>query len=145
MNPPHNKDKNGYLFKKLPKHGLSFVMWGMKLKLKKQEGQVMVLSVLMLGGILLGVSAFAGLLMVYQIRQANDALSSTKAFFAADAGIEWETYNRYKASSTPADLPVFSNGASVTSSFNCVDGECIIRAKGFSGRAVRALEIILSQ
>ncbi len=103
----------------------------------------MVLSVLMLGGVLLGVSAFAGLLMVYQIRQVNDALNSAKAFFAADAGIEWQTYNIYKASSTLAEPPVFSNGVSVTSTvFYPENGEVIIRAKGFSGRAVRALEIV---
>ena len=109
----------------------------------------MVLSVMMLGGILLGVSTFAGLLMVYQVRQANDALNSVKAIFAADAGIEWRIYTIYKATSTLIEPPVFSNGASVTSSVDYVRTDTgidvVIRSKGFSGKVVRALETVLGQ
>ncbi|KKU91687.1 MAG: hypothetical protein UY23_C0001G0293 [Candidatus Jorgensenbacteria bacterium GW2011_GWA1_48_11] len=52
----------------------------------------MVISVLTLGGILLSAAGIAGLLTTYQIRAANDAVNSAKAFFAADAGIEAASY-----------------------------------------------------
>ncbi len=107
-------------------------------------GQVMILSVLMLGGVLLGASALAGLLMVYQIRQANDAVNSAKAFFAADAMIEWQTYNIY-TSSTPLAAPVFTSGVSGTSTILFPPGEIVIRSQGFSGNVTRALETVLSQ
>ena len=55
-----------------------------------EKGKVMLLTVLVIGGLLLGASAIAGLLMVYQIRQSGDVANSTKAIFAADSGIEWE-------------------------------------------------------
>ncbi len=111
---------------------------------QKENGQVMVLSVLMLGGILLSVSAFAGLLMVYQIKQINDAVNSAKAIFAADAGIEWQTFNFYN-SSTPIESPQFLNGATVTSSINFESSTVDIRSQGFSGNVVRALEAIYGQ
>jgi hypothetical protein len=52
----------------------------------------MILTVLMLGGTLLGATTIAGLLMLFQVRQAADIASSAKAFFAADSGIEWAWY-----------------------------------------------------
>lgn len=61
--------------------------------LNPYSGQVMVLTVLALGGTLLGLTGIAGLLMVYQIRQATDLANSSKAIFAADAGIEWALYD----------------------------------------------------
>lgn len=113
---------------------------------KKRNGQVMVLSVLMLGGVLLGVSALAGLLMVYQIRQANDAVNSARAFFAADAAMEWQTYNIYKASTTPAEPPLFTvSGVTATATIIFPPGEIVIRSQGFSGKVVRALEAVLSE
>ena len=109
----------------------------------------MVLSVLMLGGVLLGVSALSGLLMVYQIRQANDAVNSAKALFAADAAMEWQTYNIYKASTTPAEPPNFNDsGVTATATILFQPGEpseIIIRSQGFSGKVVRALEAVLSE
>ena len=100
----------------------------------------MVLSVVMLGGVLLGASAIAGLLMVYQIRQANDAVNSAKAIFAADAAIERQSYNLTRGASLPEIS--FTNEASAISTISNVDGEQVIRAQGFAGRVVRALEAI---
>ena len=63
------------------------------MNLKSNEnGQVMLITVLALGGILLGATAIGGLLMTYQIRQSSDITNSTKAIMAADAGIEWALY-----------------------------------------------------
>ncbi len=79
----------------------------------------MILTVLTLGGALLGATTIAGLLMLYQVRQGADVGHSAKAVFAADAGIEWGLYNLIcqtdpGSTNCPlAELPRFRNGASV--------------------------------
>ena len=79
----------------------------------------MVLTVVTLGGALLGATTIAGLLMLYQIRQGADVNQSARAVFAADTGIEWGLYNllcQTDPSKTPCpipELPTFRNGASV--------------------------------
>lgn len=70
--------------------------------LRLRSGQAILLSVIMLNGILISASAVAGLLITYQIRQANDSVESMKAFFAADAGIEDALYCYYMLSSGTA-------------------------------------------
>lgn len=71
----------------------------------------MLLAVLMLGGTILGVTAIAGFLMLYQIRQSVDFQNSAKSVFAADAGVEWALDN-YFQSAQPS--PLFGNNASFT-------------------------------
>ncbi len=97
----------------------------------------MILSITMLGGVLIGISVIAGLLVIYQIRQVNDVENSARAFFAADAGLEWETYRIYVASTT---APTLSNGASFIPTSTIAGENIYIRAQGFSGDAVRALD-----
>jgi len=53
------------------------------------RGQVMMVVVLVLSGIIIGSTAVAGLMMVRQTRQTVDAGISSKTIFAADAGLEW--------------------------------------------------------
>lgn len=48
----------------------------------------MILTVLALGGTILGATAIAGTLMLYQIRQASDLVKSSEAIYYADGGIE---------------------------------------------------------
>lgn len=82
----------------------------------KKSGQVLLMSVMMLGGILLSATAIAGLLMQYQIRQTNDAANSAKALFAADAGLEWESYCVLRiVGSTLPDPPAQPNCSSLAS------------------------------
>ncbi len=52
----------------------------------------MLLTVTIISASILGATTIAGTLMLYQIRQANDILNSTKAIYAADAGIERGLY-----------------------------------------------------
>lgn len=59
----------------------------------------MLMTVLALSSTILGATAIAGLLMLYQIRQSTDIVNSTKAIFAADSGIEWRLYKFFKADS----------------------------------------------
>ncbi len=64
----------------------------MKIKnINSSRGQVMLASVIILGGILASATAIAGILMVYQIREASDSENSAQALFAADSGIEAAT------------------------------------------------------
>lgn len=84
-----------------------------------RRGQVMVLTVITLGGALLGATTIAGILMLYQVRQGADVNHSARAVFAADAGIEWGLYNllcQTDTTKTPCPLteqPTFTNGATV--------------------------------
>lgn len=52
----------------------------------------MLLTVLIVSGTILGATTIAGLLMLYQIRQATNFGQSLQALFAADAGLEWQLY-----------------------------------------------------
>ncbi|MCR4328093.1 MAG: hypothetical protein NUV53_01080 [Patescibacteria group bacterium] len=84
-------------------------------KVRTREGQVMMLSILALGGIFLAATTVAGMLMVAQIRQSADFQSSTRAIAAADTGIEWALYSRTHPDPNDA-LPMpslLSNGATV--------------------------------
>lgn len=85
----------------------------------------MILAVLMLGGAMLGVTAIAGLLMLYQIRQSTDYQVSAKAIFAADAGVEWALDDYFNPSPGPGALPRFPNGATV--SVTCYDDSNTVR------------------
>lgn len=71
----------------------------------RRGGQVMILTVLALGGAILGATTIAGLLMLYQIRQATDLANSGKAIYAADAGLEWTLYNWF-CGNDPVNKPI---------------------------------------
>ena len=116
------------------------------------KAQVMILTVLALGGTMLGATTIAGLLMVYQIRQATDLGNSGKAIFAADTGLEWGLYQFFKPGSGHAP-PAFSNGAtSILQCFNASGGSIScedlsatsIRAVGKSANVTRAFQLVFS-
>jgi len=94
----------------------------------------MLLTVLILGGVILSVSTIAGYITVQKIRQSSDVANSTKAIFAADAGIEWELYKKFGGQ---ADKPIFSNGADFETSGT---GD-IKKSIGHSGNSFRAFEV----
>ena len=102
------------------------------------KGQVMLLTVLVIGGLLLGASAIAGLMMVYQLRQASDVVNSTKAIFAADTGIEWELYRMFKNSNYAK--PAMTNQADFSTT---VYGGNTVKSIGSSNRSSRAFEMTL--
>ena len=144
----------------------------MKNKSGKNSGQLLITSVIMLGGILLSATAVAGLLLRYQLRMTNDAANSAKALFAADAQLEWYSYCAQKNHSrldnikppggpnNPAnvsldctlagDSPTFDDGSvSALSSIEFTDNVVTntrdgrILSEGFGGKATRAVETIL--
>lgn len=99
----------------------------------KRSGQVMILTVMALGGAILGATTIAGLLMLYQIRQSTDLANSAKAIYAADAGLEMSLYNWFCDSNnrTPCPAPnaaawngktlVLTNGSKAVVSQYCFD------------------------
>ena len=106
---------------------------------KKNSGQVLILTVLILSGTVLAVTTIAGILMVYQIRQTGNVTDSAKAIFAADTGLEWELYKKFK---NPDYLkPIFTNRADVETSISD-DGQAI-KSIGSAGNVRRAFELRL--
>ena len=67
----------------------------------RRSGQAMLIAVLSLGGAILGATAIAGFLTLYQIRTTTDSANSAKAIFAADSGTQWVLYNYYCTTDTP--------------------------------------------
>ena len=55
----------------------------------------MLIAILTLGGSILGATALAGLLTLYQIRASTDSENSAKAIFAADSGLNWALYSYF--------------------------------------------------
>jgi len=55
----------------------------------------MLLTVLIVSGTILGATAIAGLLMLYQLRGATQFGQSMQAMFAADSGLEWKLYTEF--------------------------------------------------
>ncbi len=88
----------------------------------------MLLTVLALGGAILGATSIAGLLMLYQIRATTDTAHSAQAVFAADAGTEWAEYVYfcYLAAPPCADpastpYPSFNTPLGATATTTCYD------------------------
>lgn len=131
-------------------------------KKSNRSGQALLLVVVMMGGVLFLVTAVAGLLMFYQIQQANDIANSTISIFAADAGIERALYHYFyefnpsACVSYPCEVvvspPTLTNGATTTVTILVPDPDDIdtpIRIYGSGSdegaRTVRTLEMILRQ
>lgn len=124
------------------------------------RGQVMLLTVLILSGTLLGATTIAGLLMLYQIRQSADIANSTRAIYAADSGLEkriYEFLNEGSDVDTCSGVRSYAltNGAVVQAS--CVakvkpatieeEGleTIIIKSSGEARKNFRALEVTLER
>ena len=119
-----------------------------------EKGQVMLITVLTLGGLLLAVTTIGGLLMTYQIRQSSDITNSTKAIIAADAGIEWALYclnisNPESQRCDPQTVNInFDNQASTTVTVTgdlTQQGGITIKSIGNSSRIYRAFEMTLQE
>lgn len=60
-----------------------------------RKGQVMLMTIMVLGGTILGAITIGGMILVFQLRQTGDLQNSARAVFAADAAIEWGLYQKY--------------------------------------------------
>lgn len=133
---------------------------------KKRSGQLLILSVVMLGGILMSATAVAGLLLRYQLRLTNDVADSAKALFAADGRLEWHNFcaekniNVIRNAPNPGAIsldcisvspePLFDDArVTATSTIEFTDNPLTstrdgrIFSEGFSGKSTRAVETIL--
>ena len=110
-----------------------------------KKAQVMVNSILVIGGLVLISSVLAGTVIRYHLRSATDVAGSTKAIFAADTGIEWELYKMFKDSSYPK--PVLSNKADFDTRVETVASTTKIFSRGWfpkqSPKDFRAFELTL--
>ena len=126
----------------------------------KRSGQVMIITILVLGGAILSATTIAGLLMLYQIRQTTDIANSGRAIYAADAGIEWSLFKWFCAAKgacgadNAINPPIFDNKAVFTVTTICTTftGEILtpcrpeddpfavtFRSVGTAGNSTRAL------
>lgn len=80
--------------------------------MQQQNGQAMLTAVMSISGAILGATAVAGFLMLYQLRASTDSENSAKAIFAADSGVEWTLFNYYCSQAVP---PRCSGGGYPTS------------------------------
>ena len=97
------------------------------------KGQVMLLTVLIVSGTILGATTIAGLLMVYQIRQATNFGESLQALFAADTGLEWQLYRKFQKMDYPE--PIFSPEANA-SFITILDASSSIQSVGCAGTLI---------
>jgi hypothetical protein len=112
-------------------------------KLQGSRGQVMILTVIILGGIILGATTIAGLLMIYQIRQSTNVKHSTMAVFAADTGVELCLYKYAQGVDFPCEFTLsLNNQATSTVSFAYdAEGNVKIKSVGQSANSLRAFEL----
>ena len=115
-----------------------------------RSGQIMLLSVMIIGGVMLSAAAVGSLLVRHQLRQVNDSIDSAKAFFAADTGIEVSSFCYFKGCGHgygPDNPPpvVFQDG-SVSFEVSSIlgPGSLTITSRGFAGKTVRALEAVFT-
>lgn len=98
---------------------------------------------------MLSASLIAGLLLWHQIRQVNDAVSSAKAVFAADAGIELVSWCWFTTLCEPESPPsiTFEDSSTyftIESEADPDAGTLTINARGFSGKTIRILEAVFA-
>jgi len=118
-----------------------------------KRGQAMLLTVMLLSSAILGATALAALLVLFQLRQATDAKASTQAIFAADSGIECVLFEKILSVSPGAPPPNYANcgiapdkvnldnGSLYTITVETSGGDTTIKSIGRAGRTTRALEI----
>ncbi len=124
------------------------------IKKSKQEGQVLLLTVLLLSGAILSATTLAAIMVLYQLRQSADTSGSAKAIYAADSGIECTLFNKFRCTAISPNCPSITTVARDCGDINPVTlnngavyktvvsgGGNVVTSIGKSGRAARAFEI----
>lgn len=112
----------------------------------------MLLTVLIVSGTIVGATTIAGVLMLYQLRQATNFGQSLQALFAADTGLEWKLYQQFQdrdypppvmSADTQSDFIVIGNASSSIQSIGCAGAIIPSATAGRCPRPVtRAFELI---
>ena len=104
----------------------------------------MLLTVLIMSGSLLGATTIAGLLMLYQIRQSTNVSDSTRAIYAADAGLECELYKLFKAGPICPSPTELSNGSTYSTREIVKNNQVTsVQSVGEAGQVLRAFEALV--
>lgn len=109
----------------------------------QNSGQIMLLSIMIIGTSILVVSVVAGYLMVQRLRFSSNMVDSAKAVFAADAGIECEQYNIFHPSAifdcnNPAVLNFDDSLTTVATLRGLIGMTNYIKSTGTSNKSKRA-------
>ena len=107
-----------------------------------KKGQLMIVTVLLLGGVVMSAASLLGFLIVYKLRQATDIADSAKAVFASDAGREWELWQALKLGSRlgSSGCPNFTNKAGFETSVSIGDDDRTLYIIS-SGRASKNIRV----
>ncbi|MDO8602027.1 MAG: hypothetical protein Q7R62_02800 [bacterium] len=109
--------------------------------LQPRRGQIMILTTLILSGTILAAVTIAGLLMLYQIRQAGNAMQSGRAIFVADAGLEYELYKFYSADCA-YPKPTFNISPVTLYSTTTISGnDVLFVSNSLAGKTTRGLSL----
>jgi hypothetical protein len=106
--------------------------------LKKYSGQIFLMSILVLSGIMAS-ALFLMSIFIKDFRQSIETSESVRAFYAADAGMEWQIYNSLNPESSE-EKPVMTNNTNFEWQNN-FDTTRKIKTTGFSRRVSRGLEV----
>jgi hypothetical protein len=114
---------------------------------KNQKGQVLLLTVMLLSGAILGATSLASLLILYQLRQTSDIKDSMESIYAADTGIECVWYVIADKGVSYRDYLSICNGSTPNSGaeykvvLDDTSGDLIFKSVGMSGRSARSFEL----
>jgi hypothetical protein len=112
---------------------------------KSMSGQAMLIIVVILGSSMLGIATIAGYISLQKIKSATEISDSTKAIYAADAGVEWCLYNKFGPNGTSTfdctnpNPMTFSNDSDV----QVIEANNVVRTIGHSFNSYRAFGIFL--
>lgn len=115
--------------------------------IKSQEAQAMLIVVMILGATMLGVATIAGYVSLQKIKTVAEIMDSTKAIYAADAGVEWCFYNKFSSNGTSTfvcDTGGFGQNFSNGASFSAVESGDVIRVVGRAFNSYRSFGIFLN-
>lgn len=101
----------------------------------------MILTTLILSGTILAAITIAGLLMLYQVRQAGNAAQSARAIFVADAGLEYELY-RFYSQQCEYNPPQFAiDNVRLYSETQVVGNDVLFISNSLAGKTTRGLSL----
>ena len=127
--------------------------------IKKNGGQVMLLSVLLISGAVLAATTLASFLILSQLRQASGAESSAQAIHAADSGLERALFEVFRndwcdpssGSGAPPIESVLDDFAEINYVKNAnvkysvtFDENCNVTSGAISGRTSRAFRMSIN-
>ncbi len=113
----------------------------------KQEGSILIFSVLMLG-VILTITLALGNIFLPRLRTSSEAVNSVAAVYAADSALEW-CLHQQRSRSPLISAPTMSIGATYVIYFgsglaSCAPAEIPLnhRAVGTYGGVTRSLDMV---